>query len=359
MPALNKLHADLAAIPRLTATRLRNLLERFKTAEAVLGARAQDLAEVEGVDVELAGAIAGYRRTPELGARIDRAREAGVWSADWRDAAYPAALRELRGMPTLLFGRGELCDDDRLAVAVVGTRRPSAYGQQVAERLARDFVGHGVTVVSGLARGIDTCAHRAAIAGGGRTIAVLGSGVDVPYPPENERLLGEVADHGAVLSEFGLGAEPMSTNFPRRNRIVSALSRAVIAVEAGERSGVLNTVAWAADQGRDVYAVPGRITDQSSAGINRLLREGARPVLGAEDVLCDLGVALHFEERQKLPLEEEEKNVIALLSGDPQHVDEIAQMTELAMARLLGVLMQLEVKGAVRQLPGKFFIRCY
>ncbi|MFO7638511.1 MAG: DNA-processing protein DprA [bacterium] len=357
MAGLNEALADLASIPRLTHARLRNLLERFGQPEAILAVRQRDLLEVEGIDDVLAGSIAGYRRDSELDRRIAAARDAGVWTVDWREPGYPTAMREVKGMPPVLFGRGEVRADDRLAIAVVGTRRPTHYGQQVAARISRELALHGVTVTSGLARGVDTCAHRAALESGGRTIAVLGSGIDVTYPPENRRLADEVAAGGAVLTEFGLGTEPIATNFPRRNRIVSALSRGVVAVEAGERSGVLNTVAWAADQGRDVYAVPGRITDPSSAGTNRLLREGARPVLGAEDILQDLGVALHLEERQKLPLEEEEKAVIAILSGDPLHVDEICQATELAMARLLGVLMQLEVKGAVRQLPGKFFVR--
>jgi DNA processing protein len=352
-------YADLCSIPRMTQTRLRRLLERFGTPETVLAARRSDLSGVDGIDEDLISAIGGFRRDPELDGRIVAVKDAGVWTVDWREAGYPAALREVRGAPPVLFGRGEVTEDDRLAVAVVGTRRPTPYGQQVATRLARDLAMHGVTVTSGLARGVDTCAHRAALDAGGRTIAVLGSGIDVCYPPENRRLMDEIANHGAVLTEFGLGTEPLATNFPRRNRIVSALSRGVVAVEAGSRSGVLNTVAWAADQGRDVYAVPGRITDDASAGTNRLLCEGARPVLGAEDVLRDLGVALHLEERRKLPLEGEERAVMNLLSGDPLHVDELRQGSELSMARLLGVLMQLEVKGVIRQLPGKFFVRFY
>ncbi|MFO7675790.1 MAG: DNA-processing protein DprA [bacterium] len=358
MSGLRDAFADLAAVPRLTQTRLRNLLERFGTPEAVLAAKGRELLEVEGIDDELAAAIAGYERTPRLAGLVRAARDAGVWTVEWREAGYPAALLEVRGMPPVLFGRGDVAEGDRLAVAVVGTRRPSAYGQQVATRLARELAEHGVTVTSGMARGVDTCAHKAALDAGGRTIAVLGCGIDVVYPPENRKLADRIAGQGAVLSEFGLGTEPIATNFPRRNRIVSALSRGVVAVEAGERSGVLNTVAWAADQGRDVYAVPGRITDPASVGTNRLLREGARPVLGAEDILRDLGLALHFEERQQPPLEDEEQAVVSVLSGDPRHVDELCQGLTLPMARLLGVLAQLEIKGVVRQLPGKFFVRC-
>jgi len=212
-------------------------------------------------------------------------------------------------------------------------------------------------VVSGLARGIDTYAHRGALTAGGRTIAVLGCGVDVYYPPENRKLQDEIAGHGAVVSEFPLGAEPLAMNFPKRNRVVSGLSRAVVAVEAGEKSGVLNTVAWALDQGRDVYAVPGNVTAQQSVGTNRLLREGAKPVLCAEDVLSELGLKVKREERARVEVAEDERPVLDFLSSEPVHVDDICEGVGVPMAGLLSVLFQLEMKGLVRQLPGKLFVR--
>jgi DNA processing protein len=341
----------------MTEVRLGRLLGQFAEPEQILGAGRDDLLSIDGVDSELVDGIRSYKRSETVVDRIRAARECGIVTISQGEAAYPTSLAGLRGMPPVLFVRGELTEDDQLAIAVVGTRRPSFYGQAVAERLAREFAEHGVTVVSGMARGVDTCAHHAALAAGGRTVAVLGSGVDVCYPSENRRLSDEIAEHGAVISEFNLGTEPFAMNFPKRNRVVSGLSRGIVAVEAGERSGVLNTAAWAANQGRDVYAVPGRITDHSSAGTNRLLREGAKPVMGTEDVLQDLGVALHLEERAKVRLDGDEKPVLALLSGDPLHVDEVCQGTDMPMAKLLGILMQLELKGAVRQLPGKFFVR--
>lgn len=354
---LREAFVDLYAIPRMTELRLKNLLERFGGPEEVLSAEAGGLAAVEGVDRELADAVRSYKRGPELGRRIEEARDAGVWTVAYNEPGFPARLRELRHSPPVLFVRGDVVEGDRLAVAVVGTRRPSPYGRAVGEKLGRELAEHGVTVVSGLARGIDTCAHRGALAGNGRTLAVLGSGIDVCYPPENRRLFDEVGSHGAVLTEFNLGVGPLAMNFPKRNRVVSGLSAAVIAVEAGERSGVLNTVAWALDQGRFVFAVPGRITDATSIGTNRLLREGARPVAAAAEVLRELGVALKPAERVALPIADDEKPVFDFLTGDPVHVDEICQGLGMPVSKLLGVLMQLEVKGLVRQLPGKLFVR--
>lgn len=359
MASPNRLAAfvDLYAIPRMTEVRLKNLLARFGEPESVLTAGKAELLEVEGVDNELAQAVRSYQRSEATDKRLADAVELGVRSVCFRDEGFPANLRELKHAPPVLFVLGEVLDDDRLAIAIVGTRRPSHYGRNVAESLARELAEYGVTVVSGLARGIDTCAHRGALASGGRTLAVLGSGIDVPYPPENRRLYEEVAEHGAVISEFPLGMEPLAMNFPKRNRVVSGLARGVVAVEAGERSGVLNTAAWAADQGRDVYAVPGRMGEPTSIGTNRLLREGAKVVTQARDVLEDLGVALRLEERQQIDVSQDEKPVLQFLSGDPLHVDEICQGLAMPVPKLLSVLMQLELKGAVKQLPGKFFVR--
>jgi DNA processing protein len=354
---MNETFFDLYAVPRMTETRLKRLLERFRTGEAVFGAGEKELLEVERVDAELATAVRSYRRTPGLGDSIRHARDLGVRTVGYLDAEYPAALRDVPHMPPVLFIRGEVRTEDRVAVAVVGTRTPTHYGRQVAEGLSRELARSGVTVVSGLARGVDTCAHRGAMAGEGRTIAVTGCGIDVCYPPENRALCEEVVTHGAVITEFTLGVEPLAMNFPKRNRIVSALSRAVVAVEAREKSGVLNTVAWAVEQGRDVYAVPGRVGDPQSEGTNRLLHEGARPVTSAADLLKDLGVSRREEIRQAVEVEGEERQVYEFLTNDPVHIDEICEGLGLPMAGLLSTLLQLELKGLVRQLPGKYFAR--
>ena len=356
-PGLREAYVDLYAIRRMTEARLKALLEQFDTPEAVLTAPSEALAEVAGMDDDLVRAVRGYERSPETDQRIERAVKLGVRTIDHREDGFPANLKELAQMPPVLFIRGGLTEEDRLAIAVVGSRRATAYGQGVAEMLGREFAAHGVTVVSGLARGIDTCAHTGALKAGGRTVAVLGCGSDVYYPPENRRLCDRIAEQGAIVTEFPPGVEPLAMNFPKRNRLISGLARGVVAVEARDRSGVLNTTAWAADQGRDVYTVPGRITDEASTGTNRLLRDGARPLLSARDVLEDLGVALRLEERTRVSVAEEEKPVLAVLSGDPLHVDEICQETGIPMSALLSVLVQLEIKGLVRPLPGKLYVR--
>jgi DNA processing protein len=354
---MNEGFVDLYAVARMNETRLKNLLARFRTPERVFDAGLNDLLEVKGVDTELASAIRSYRRSEETGRRLKAAQALGIRTIGYGDGDYPENLKKLAHMPPVLFVRGEIRPEDSTAAAVVGTRLPSHYGRQVAEKLGRDLAKHGITVVSGLARGVDTFAHKGALDGGGRTLGVLGCGIDVYYPPENRKLYDAIASQGAVLSEFSLGVEPLAMNFPKRNRVVSGLSQAVVAVEAGEKSGVLNTVAWATDQGRAVFAVPGNITSQQSLGINQLLKNGARPLLSVDDVLRELGVAKRAEERSRVEVAAEEKPVMEFLTAEPAHVDEICEGLGMPMAGLLSVLMQLEIKGLVRQLPGKYFVK--
>lgn len=357
MAGLNEGFFDLYAVAGMTETRLKRLLERFHTPEAVFAAADAEILAVERIDAELLGALRAYRRTPEQEAGIRRAREAGVTTISYLDDEFPENLKGVPHMPPVLFVRGRIEPRDRLAVAIVGTRRATYYGEKVAERLATELVRAGVTVVSGLARGIDTHAHKGALAAGGRTIAVLGCGIDQCYPSENRGLLEQVAGNGAVVTEFAPGVGPLAMNFPKRNRIVSALARAVVAVEAGEKSGVLNTVAWAVEQGRMVFAVPGRLTDTQSIGTNRLLRDGADPVTSVEDILTQLGVSPEPAKSAAVEVSAELKPVFDYLGADPLHIDEICEGLGLPMARLLSLLLELELKGAVRQLPGKFFVR--
>ena len=354
---MNERFVDLYAVPRMNETRLKNLLARFGNPERVFDAEPDKLAEVKGVDEELASGVRSYKRSDETERRIAAARTLGVRTVCYTDDDFPENLKQLAHMPPVLFVRGEIRPEDRTAAAVVGTRLPSHYGRQVAEKLGRELAQHGVTVVSGLARGVDTFAHKGALDGGGRTLAVLGCGIDVYYPPENRRLYDAISAQGAVISEFSFGVEPLAMNFPKRNRVVSGLSQVVVAVEAGEKSGVLNTVAWAADQGRAVFAVPGNITSPQSLGINRLLKDGAKPVLSVEDILSELGVAKRAEARAKVEVAAEEKPVMEFLTAEPMHVDEVCEGLGIPMAGLLSVLMQLEIKGLVRQLPGKYFVK--
>lgn len=352
-----ELFFDLYAIPGMTEFRLKNLLARFETPEGILGAEIDVLVKVEGVNEKLAQAIVSYQRSPELEKRMATAQRLGVKVISYLDDGFPENLKGVAHMPPVLFVRGEIQECDRLAVAVVGTRFPSPYGVQVAKRLGWELGKAGVTVVSGLARGVDTYAHRGALEAGGRTIAVLGCGIDVYYPPENRELCETIVKKGAVASEFPLGTEPLAMNFPKRNRIISALAQVVIAVEAGEKSGVLNTCAWAKEQGRMVFAVPGRIGDERSLGTNRLIRDGARILTDTTDVLNWLGMMVQKEERIEIPVAEKEVPVLKVIDSEPKHIDEICELVGMPMAELLSLLFQMEVKGLVKQLPGKFFVR--
>ncbi len=348
---------DLYAIPGMTEFRLKNLLARLGSPEMILGAEFDELVKVEGVNEKLAQLIVSYQRSSELQRRIDEAQRLGVKVISYLDDDYPENLKGVAHMPPVLFIRGEISKDDRRSVAVVGTRAPSFYGAQVARRLGQEFARHGVTVVSGLARGVDTLAHRGVLEAGGRTIAVLGCGIDVYYPPENRPLFEAIVKQGAVVSEYPLGMEPLAMNFPKRNRVISALSKAVVAVEAGEKSGVLNTCAWAREQGREVFAVPGRIGDERSLGTNRLIRNGAKIVTDASDVLEWLGIKVQEEVRATIPVADDEKPVLKAIDSEPKHIDEIGELVGMPMAELLNLLFQLEVKGLIKQLPGKFYVR--
>ncbi|MEO0107791.1 MAG: DNA-processing protein DprA [candidate division WOR-3 bacterium] len=349
---------DLCSIPGMTQARLRNLLVQFRSPDAIFEASEADLRATKGIGPELARLISNYRRTSQTQARIARARELNCQAVTFLDSAYPANLREINNPPPVLFMRGTIQEQDRVAVAIIGTRRATPYGTMVAQRFARGLAEHNVTVVSGLARGIDTAAHCGALAGKGRTIAVLGCGVDVYYPPENRHYYDQIAEHGAVISEFNLGTGPDAFHFPIRNRIISGLARAVLAVEARDSSGVLNTVRWAADQGREVMAVPGVITAETSYGTNELIKDGARAVTSLDDLLDVLKISrrqVEIAQNQRAATEQDQA-LLRQLSDDPVHIDDLAAKTGQSVPQLLGRLLELEMMGLVRQLPGMQFV---
>lgn len=276
------------------------------------------------------------------------------------DAVYPALLREVPSPPPVLFYRGDLIPEDDTAVAIVGTRQVTAYGRTMAEQLGAGLAQAGITVVSGLARGVDGIAHKAALDAGGRTIAVLGSGVNWIYPYEHRHLSERIMRSGAVLSEYAPDRKPDAPNFPARNRIISGLSLAVIVVEAPERSGALITVDFAADQGREVFAVPGPVGAQKSAGCNKLLRDGARLVRSAEDVLEDLQLDRKLAEvavQQALPLGADEHRVLAVLSAEPRHIDEICELASLSIAVASSCLITMELQGLIRNAGAQHYVR--
>ena len=277
----------------------------------------------------------------------------------WDDPEYPVRLKEIELPPPVLYVRGGLLPEDEWAIAIVGTRRLTPYGRQVTTEIAGMLARSGVSVVSGLARGIDGVAHKAALEAGGRTLAVLGSGVDRIYPPEHRLLAGDILRHGALLSDYAPGTPPDGLNFPPRNRIIAGLSLAVVIVEAGESSGALITATFAADQGRDVFAVPGSITAPQSQGTNRLIQQGARPLLDPAEVLEALNLTraqLHRSARKELPADATEQRLLSVLSQMPIHVDEISRQTELPIEKVTATLTMLELKGLARQVGAMNYI---
>ena len=293
-------------------------------------------------------------------------------STELGDADYPANLREISTPPERLYVRGTMTDGDALAVAIVGSRTATSYGLAVAERLAAELAGRGITVVSGLARGIDSAAHRGALRAGGRTLAVLGSGVDVIYPPENRRLAREIEGHGAVISQFAPGTRPLAGHFPARNRVIAGLSLGVVVVEAAERSGSLITAGLAGELGREVMAVPGSVTSLQSVGAHRLIQDGAALVMSGEDVISQLPqrwrdrvssppapsvtITPGAPPRVPAPHDDHTQRLLGLIGEEPTDIDGIIERSGLTPGRASALLVALEVEGRIRQLAGKRFV---
>jgi DNA processing protein len=341
------------------AVRLNRLWETFGDLERAWNAPAEALKEA-GLGPQILAALLHERETLDPDAEMRRIEERGFRLVTWDDEGYPIRLKEIPQPPPVLYLWGEMGPQDRWATAVVGTRQPTAYGQSVARELAAALAANGVTVVSGLARGIDALSHRAALEAGGRTLAVLGSGLDQIYPPEHEKLAQEIAKNGAILTDYPLGTKPEPGNFPPRNRIISGLALAVVIVEAGEGSGALITADFAADQGREVFAVPGPIFNRASRGTNRLIKAGARPLTSPEDVLevLNMDVVARYETAaEELPEDDTERRVLEALSSDPVHVDELRARVGLPVAEINASLTMLELKGRARQVGAMQYVR--
>jgi DNA processing protein len=338
--------------------KVRALLDHFGDLERAWQASATLLREA-GMDRRALANFLKARDRLDLDKEMARLAAQGIRVLIWDDPDYPSRLLQIPDPPPVLYVRGQLSPEDDWAVGVVGTRRASAYGKTVTERLTTDLAVNHITVVSGLARGIDGEAHRAALKAGGRTIAVLGCGVDLIYPPEHRRLAHQITERGALVSEYPLGTRPEGSNFPPRNRIISGLSLGVLVIEAGIKSGALITADYAADQGRDVFAVPGNLFVRSSMGTNRLIQDGAKLVTGAEDILEELNLimaAQHVELRAVVPETEVEAQLLAYLSLQPIHVDEIALRAGLPIADVTSNLALMELKGMVRQVGGMNYV---
>lgn len=337
----------------------RELLAHFATPQAVFTASAADLT-ASGVHPEVARAITAFDQWQTVETELRNIARTGVRLVTRKDEEYPVNLTHLHDPPPFLYVRGSFVPGDRVAIAMVGSRLASTYGRGVARDLARGLAEKGVTIVSGLARGIDAEAHRAALAAGGRTVAVLGSGLDVIYPSEHRALAAEIPASGALVSEFALGSKPDAVHFPYRNRVISGLTLGTVVVEATESSGSLITARCALDQNREVFAVPGNVTAQRSRGPHRLIKEGAKLVESIEDILNEIAPVL-APARPAAPaasavtLEPHESTLVRLFDGDPLHVDVLIARSGLGAARVLEVLLGLELKGVVTQLPGTHF----
>ncbi|MBA2468078.1 MAG: DNA-protecting protein DprA [Chloroflexia bacterium] len=343
-----------------STNRFQAMLDMFGSLEAAWKAEAVQLRRVLGGRERTLSKVIATRQTLDVQGEMAKLERAGVSVVTVADDGYPPLLREISAPPPVLFYKGQLLETDANAVAIVGTRRASAYGRDIAIEIARGLAEAGVTVVSGLATGIDGHAHRAALDGGGRTLAVLGSGIHDIYPREHAGLAKRVWEQGALMSDNLPDAKPDRWNFPARNRIISGLALGVVVIEAPEKSGALITVDFAADQGRDVFAVPGMATSTTSAGCNRILRDGARLVRNADDVLEDLRLrnqAAHVEVQQPLVLDEDERRILNVLTSEPRHIDDVVEACGLALPRVSGVLLTLELQQLVRNVGAHFYVR--
>ena len=340
------------------AVRFQALLNFFGDPQIAWGAPTEALREA-GLSQKVIENVVELRSAINLDQVWEQLEAQGITVLIKTDENYPHRLQELEQPPPVLYMLGELTSEDEWAVAVVGTRRVTAYGRQVAEDIAGTLARNGISVISGLARGIDSISHQAALHAGGRTIAVLGSGLDRIYPPENRRLAEQIAAHGALISDYPPGTPPEGSNFPPRNRLISGLSLAVVIVEAGQTSGALITAAFAADQGREVFAVPGNITSPGSKGTNRLIRDGAQPLLHPEQVLEALELTMVAEQRTArvvLPADAIEAQLFEALGREPLHIDEIRSRTDLPIEKVTATLALMELKGMVRQVGGMQYI---
>ncbi|MDP8266131.1 MAG: DNA-processing protein DprA [Candidatus Aceula meridiana] len=353
----------LNAISGLGPVRIAKLISYFKTPQKVLSVSAKDLVASGIVPPKIAGNIEEFEADAFLEKEYELIKRHNVEVICLNDKSYSELLKEIADPPPVLYVKGKIKKQDDMAIAIVGSRRASIYGVSVAEKFSAGFCDYGITVVSGMARGIDTAAHRGALRARGRTIAVLGSGLARIYPAENKKIFDAIADAGAVISEFPMQTAPLACNFPRRNRIVSGLSLGVIVVEAAKRSGALITADFALEQGKDVFAVPGQVDSPSSLGVNDLIKQGAKLISNVYDVIEELGLELKrsvsSQDEENLKdfsgLSDQEREVLKRISSKGIHIDQLALECQITTAKLSAALLSLSLKKRIKQLPGKLF----
>ena len=363
----------LSQIPYIGPNRLRLLVSHFGTPSAVFKASAKEIISLEGFSKKLSSDIVHFFKSSKFDdAKKYAERQLSILNkAEGRlitywDEDYPELLKKIYDPPVYLFINGELTEEDKFSVGIVGTRSPTQYGKTLAEKFSQEFAKLGITVVSGLARGIDTVSHHATLKAGGRTVAVIGSGLDSMYPPENKNLSQRIARRGAVVTEYEMGAKPDAGNFPRRNRIISGLSLGTLVVETDIDGGAMITASTALDQNREVFAIPGNVSSKQSRGCNELIKKGrAKLVESIDDILEELEIklrpllkgALREHRKPAVELSLFEKAIFDALSEQPLHIDMISETTKISTADALVNLLNLEFKGLVKQLPGKVFVK--
>lgn len=345
-------------VPYIGSNRLQRLLDHFGALDRAWTASAVELRTA--LDERSLGSLLRCRAEIDPDREMSRIEQAGIRVVTRQCRDYPGLLTEIPAPPPVLYVKGTLSHQDAVAVSIVGTRRLTPYGREVTKRLATDLARAGVVVVSGLARGIDGVAHEATIEAGGRTLAVLGSGVNVIYPPEHRNLAERMTESGALISDYPPDRDPDAPNFPARNRIIAGLTLGTIVVEAPARSGALITADFAVDYGREVFVVPGSVLSDASEGCHRLLRNGARVVTSAADVLDDLNLGVPHAPsavQKALPLDEDERRLLALLTSEPQHIDEVADAAGRPVAQVAALLLTMELKGLIHNAGAQHYAR--
>lgn len=352
----------LSRIPGLGCVGFKKLAGHFEDPTEALSVSRTALAEIEGLDQQAIDGLCNFSAWDEAEKEIVKADRAGVKIVPFTDSNYPARLRMISDPPPLLYLKGEIRQEDEKAVAIVGSRSTSDYGRRVARDLCRGLASFGFTVVSGMARGIDGTAHETALNAGGRTLAVLGSGVDCVYPAEHDKLYQRISENGAVISEFPMGTRPLAFNFPARNRLISGLSLGVVVVEATEKSGSLITAGLALEQGREIFAVPGEVGSSRSRGAHRLIRQGAKLVETVDDIIEEIAPQLvarggkaQSAPKPSLPqnLGDESQKIFSLFQERALQIDEVIESSGYSPSRVLEILLELELDGYIKQLPGK------
>ena len=345
-------------IKGIGAVRMQGLVSYFGDLESAWSASPADLAGA-GLGLKLIERVLAARASVDLDQVWGKIEKQGIKILTWQDEAYPQRLKEIDQPPPVLYVCGDYLPDDLFSVAIVGTRKVTPYGRQITEELSSFLAANGLTVVSGLARGVDAIAHQTALKAGGRTIGILGSGVDKIYPPEHRGLAEQMMGRGAIISDYAPGTPPDASNFPPRNRIISGLSLAVVVIEAGETSGALITAEFAAEQGREIFAVPGSILAPQSKGTNKLIQKGALPLLSVNDLMQALDISRVGQQksvRKIMPGDATESKLLGVLGSEPLHVDEIRSQSELPIEKVTATLALMELKGMVRQVGGMNYV---